>query len=156
MKIMFDTNIILDLLLVRTPFVNQARSLFSALETGQLQGVISATTLTTIFYLASKVLGPAGARKTVSHLLQLFEIAAVNRSVLDQALNSGFPDFEDAVLYHSGVQAGVHGIVTRDIKDYKKATLPIYTPSELLKSFLQNPVKNLPTQNQTISMKGMS
>ncbi len=151
MKIMFDTNIILDHLLARSSFASQAEALFSAVELGQLQGVISATTITTIFYLTSKVLGQAAARKTVGQLLQLFEVASVNRSVLDQALNNGFSDFEDAVLYQSGIQAGINGIVTRDIKGYKKSTLPIYTPAELLKSFVQSP-----HQPPSLIMKGMT
>ncbi len=134
MKIMFDTNVILDVLLDRAPFASEASLLFAAIETGKLQGFISATTVTTIFYLATKVLGQASAKKAVNQLLQMFEVAAVNRTVLEQAVGSGFSDFEDAVLYQSGFHTGVMGIVTRDVKGFKKAQLPIYTPEELLKS----------------------
>ena len=134
MKIMFDTNVILDVLLDRSPFVAEASLLFAAIETGKLQGFISATTVTTIFYLATKVLGQASAKKAVTQLLQMFEVAAVNRTVLEQAVDSGFSDFEDAALYQSGFHAGVMGIVTRDAKGFKKSQLPIYTPEELLKS----------------------
>lgn len=131
---LFDTNVILDVLLDRSPFVSEAAQLFAAVEMGKLQGMISATTVTTIFYLATKVLGKVLAKKSVSQLLQLFEVASVNRIVLEQAIEADFSDFEDAVLYQSGFQSGVVGIVTRDVKGYKKAKLPIYTPGELLKT----------------------
>ena len=134
MKMLFDTNVILDVLLDRSPFVSEAAQLFAAVEMGKLQGMISATTVTTIFYLATKVLGKVLAKKSVSQLLQLFEVASVNRIVLEQAIEADFSDFEDAVLYQSGFQSGVVGIVTRDVKGYKKAKLPIYTPGELLKT----------------------
>ncbi len=151
-KIMFDTNVILDVLLAREPFVAAASELFIALETGQLQGLIAATTVTTIFYLATKVLGASSAKNSISRLLQLFEVAPINRVVLEQAVNTSFSDFEDAILYQSAVQAGAHGLVTRDIQGFKKAELPIYTPMELLKSFLPQ-VSGI---TEPVPMKGMN
>ena len=133
MKILFDTNVILDFLLDRAPFSEEASQLFASIEMGQLQGAIAATTVTTLFYLASKVLGQKDAKKSIHTLLTLFEVAPINRAVLEQAMNSSFSDFEDAVLYQAGYYADVDGVVTRDAKGYKKASLPIYTPTELLR-----------------------
>ncbi len=124
----------LDFLLDRSPLSTEAIPFFNAIETGRLQGVISATTVTTIFYLANKILGQASAKKAISQLLQLFEVAAVNRTILENAVSANFSVFENAVLYQTAAQAGVLGIVTRDPKGFKKATLPIYAPAELLKS----------------------
>ena len=124
----------LDVLLDRSPLSTEAIPFFNAIETGRLQGVISATTVTTIFYLANKILGQASAKKAISQLLQLFEVAAVNRTILENAVSANFSVFENAVLYQTAAQAGVLGIVTRDPKGFKKATLPIYAPAELLKS----------------------
>lgn len=68
----------------------------------------------------------------ISILLKLFEIAPVNRLVLEEALNINFHEFEDAVLYQSAIHCGAEGIVTRDIKGFKNADFPIYTPKEML------------------------
>jgi predicted nucleic acid-binding protein len=135
MKLLFDTNVILDVLLNREPFANEAIQLFCAVEEAVLQGVLAATTVTTIFYLSTKVLGQVAAKKAISSLLSLFEVAAINRIVLEDALSLSFTDFEDAVIYQAACHANAHGIVTRNIKDYKKSKLPIYSPSELI-SFL--------------------
>ena len=77
--------------------------------------------------------GVEDAKKSIHTLLTLFEVAPINRAVLEQAMNSSFSDFEDAVLYQAGYYADVDGVVTRDAKGYKKASLPIYTPTELLR-----------------------
>lgn len=132
MKLLFDTNVILDVLLNREPFVNEATQLFCAVEEGMLQGVLAATTVTTIFYLSTKALGQVAAKKAINSLLSLFEIAAINRIVLEDALTLEFTDFEDAVIYQAAYHANAHGIVTRNTKDYKKSKLPVYNPAELI------------------------
>lgn len=131
MKILFDTNIILDVLLDREPFSDPAAKLMSKVEKKELGGFLGATTVTTLYYLAAKAAGKKKAGREISKLLTLFQIASVNRAVLNEAIQSGFGDFEDAVLHASARQAGVQGIVTRNPKDFKKATLPIYSPQEL-------------------------
>ncbi len=132
MKILFDTNVVLDVLLDRQPFADNAATLFSAVETGQITGCLCATTLTTIHYLASKAVGAKQATQAIATLLGLFEVAPVTRAVLDDALGAGFTDFEDAVLYHAARHAGSDGIVTRNQADFVKAALPLYTPAELV------------------------
>jgi predicted nucleic acid-binding protein len=130
-KILFDTNVILDVLLDREPFSNIAFKLMSMVELKKIEGYLSATTITTIFYLASKLVGKIKAGAEVNKLLTLFEIAPINKLVLKQALNLRFTDFEDAVLYEAAKQSDLHGIVTRNIKDFKKATISVYSPEEL-------------------------
>jgi len=132
-KILFDTNVVLDVMLDREPFSELATKLFSKVEKKELKGFLGATTITTIYYLASKVAGKKKADQEISKLLSLFQIAPVNKSVLDEAIKSRFSDFEDSVLHEAAKQIGVHGIVTRNPKDFKKATLSIYSPEELYK-----------------------
>ena len=73
MRVLFDTNVILDLLLERQPHVEAAAALVARVERGQLKGCLCATTVTTIFYLASKVVGAEAAREQLKLLLGLFE-----------------------------------------------------------------------------------
>jgi predicted nucleic acid-binding protein len=133
MKVLFDTNVVLDVLLNREPYAEVAIALFSAVEAQKIQGFLCATTITTVDYLATKVIGRVSAKVAVAGLLELFAIAEVNQATLQAALSSDFADFEDAVLYYAGSYAGVDGFVTRNGKDFKLAAHPIYTPPELLK-----------------------
>lgn len=131
MKVLFDTNVVLDLLLDREPHAEWAASLISRVERGELIGYLGATTITTVFYLATKVTGAKAAREQIEKLLGLFEVAPVHRGVLEAALTAGFSDFEDAVLYEAGRCAGAQCIVTRNVKDFARAVVPVYLPVEL-------------------------
>jgi predicted nucleic acid-binding protein len=132
LRILFDTNVILDVLLDREPFSSTAAKLFSKVETGEITGYVCATTITTLHYISSKVIGADSAIEEINKLLMLFEVAPVNRAVLDAALTSGFKDFEDAVVHESGVYKETQGIVTRDFDGFKKSKINVYSPEELL------------------------
>ena len=131
MKILFDTNIILDVLLNRDSFVDLSANLVSSVENKAIEGYLCATTITTLDYLISKSRNRETARIEIQKLLALFQIADVNSTVLSMSINSSFTDFEDAVQYFSGKCNKVNGLVTRNTKNYKQAKLPIYTPDEL-------------------------
>lgn len=133
MNVLFDTNVVLDVLLERQPFFQPAQTLFSWVEEGILTGFLGATTLTTVFYLTDKVVGNKNAHLAVSKLLALFSIAPVNRPVLENALASTFSDFEDAVLYQAAVHTGVQAIITRDSEGFKNSKIAVYTPDEFVK-----------------------
>lgn len=129
---MFDTNVVLDLLLNREPFVSDAKILISKVEQGELTGLLCATTITTIHYLLLKANGKEKSSDIIESLLKLFEIAPVTRVVLEDALQSNDKDYEDAVLYKSAYHASTSMIVTRDRKGFSKAELPVLNPQELL------------------------
>jgi predicted nucleic acid-binding protein len=132
LRILFDTNVILDVLLRRRPHAPVAIRLLDAVAQQRLEGLLGATTVTTIHYLAGKAVGRREAARHVGTLLALFEVAAVTRAVLEGALALKFPDFEDAVLHEAGRQAGAEGVVTRDPEGFAPAQLSVYTPEELL------------------------
>ena len=132
MKVLFDTNIILDVLLNREEFVELSASLVSMSEKKEIQGYLCATTMTTIDYLVAKEYDRKKANTEIQKLLNIHSISEVNRQVLDLAINSQFKDFEDAVQYYSGKCVGVDCLVTRNLKDYKGTQLAVYSPSELL------------------------
>lgn len=132
MNILFDTNVLLDVLLDREPFAIDAAFLMTKVEQSEIGGYLCATTVTTIHYLIAKALGAKEATRHIQSLLSLFIVAPVNRAVLEQALAASFTDFEDAVLHAAACHAGVQSIVTRNIRDFSKATLPVFTPAELI------------------------
>lgn len=132
MNVLFDTNVILDVLLEREPFVDTASKLFALVDNGRIKGSICATTVTTIFYITAKDFGSRRARDQVHGLLGLFEIAPVDRDVLDGALDVDFPDYEDAVLHEAARAVGATAIVTRDRRDFVNSAIPTLDPQELL------------------------
>ena len=132
MKILLDTNIVLDLLLAREPFHQDALKIFNKIEKKELEGYLCATTITTIHYLISKHTGKNRSEQAINLLLELFNIAPVTKTVLEEAVITGYSDYEDAVLCKAGQLAGVEAIVTRNEKDFKNAQLDIYSPTAFL------------------------
>ena len=131
MNVLFDTHIILDVLQNRQPHAQAATQLVARVERKQIGGYVCATTITTIFYLASKAIGADTAKKQIKLMLELFDVAQVDKSVLLAAIQADFGDFEDAVLYKAAQYANIDCIVTRNIKDFKQSKLPVYLPAEL-------------------------
>lgn len=132
MRILFDTNIILDLFLDREPFSQDAQILISKVERGEVIGVLCATTVTTIHYILSRSLGKEKSTETIKTLLKLFEVASVTRTVLEDALEVNDRDYEDSVLYKSAYHSGAGSIVTRDRSGFEKSDIPVMNPRELL------------------------
>jgi len=131
LRILFDTNIILDVLLNRKKFVEISSNLVGMVESKKIEGYLCATTIATLDYLIVKAVNRKQANIEIKKLLTIFNIAEVNSIVLELSVNSAFGDFEDAVQYYSGECCKVEGLVTRNTKDYKNTNLPIYTPDEL-------------------------
>ena len=132
MKVLFDTNIILDVLLDRNPFSEEASYLLSKVERTEINGFVCATTVTTLHYLLSKYLNKKKAIESIHSIMALFEVASVNRLVIETALKSKFIDFEDSVLHEAARHAGAMYIITRNIRDFKTSTIPVFTPFEFL------------------------
>ena len=130
-----DTNVVLDVLLEREPFVQAAVNVFCLAEQSRIDAFLCATTITTIDYLLIHSLPVSKARDAVQKLITLFEIATVNRPVIERALGSKIHDFEDAVLDEAGQMAGVDSIITRDTKDFAGSALKVFEPLEFLAQF---------------------
>ena len=132
MRVLVDTNIVLDVLLDRKPFSKNAARIFAFVEESKIEGFLCATTITTIDYLLGQSLPQKKANDALQRLLDLFEVAPINRPVLEQALRSGISDFEDAVLEQAAQLVAADTITTRNIKDFKKSTVKVLDPAELI------------------------
>lgn len=132
MTVLIDTNVVLDVLLGRPPFAAQSARVFDLADAARIRGLLGATTVTTVFYLAAKARGRPTARELTRDLLSLFGVAEVDDAVLRSALDLPSPDYEDAVLHEAGVRAGAHAIVTRDAAGFAGLALPSFTPDEFL------------------------
>jgi predicted nucleic acid-binding protein len=130
--VLFDTNVVLDLLLDREPFSPDAARCFSMVEAGEIEGWLCASTLTTLHYLIRKSAGAKNALATISTLMSLFEVAPVNKAVLESALSLPFKDFEDAVLHEAARYSNVDVIITRNTADFKNSSIRVQLPASLL------------------------
>ncbi len=133
MKVLVDTNIVLDFLLQREPFLKDAELLFAAIDVEQIVGYVTATTLTDIFYIARKHTSSiVQARQAIGETLTVMEVCSVDRAILESALNSGFDDFEDAVQIFSAVAQNLDVILTRDRQGFTNSPIPVLSIQELL------------------------
>ena len=130
-KIFLDTNIVIDYLSKRVPFGEEAFRIFS-LSPRYYQLCISALSFTTVFYVLRKHHEHGLLLDMLISLQQLVEVLPTDDDVITLALKSDFLDFEDAVQYYTAVAGNASIIVTRNPKDFGKAAIPIYTPTEFL------------------------
>lgn len=138
MRVLIDTNIVLDFLLQREPFFQDAELLFQAIDEGEVIGYITATTLTDIFYISRRhTRSLEQARQAVSETLTAMAICPVDRAVLELALDSRLNDFEDAVQIFSAVTQGLEAIVTRDSQGFSSSPMPVLSIQELLQQLRQ-------------------
>lgn len=134
MKVLVDTNIVLDFLLRREPFLQDARLLFQAIATGQIIGYVTATTVTDIFYIAQRqTRSIEQARQAVSETLTAMTICPVNRTVLEQAFSMNLADFEDAVQIACAMNQGLEVIATRDQQGFLHSPISVVTIVDLLR-----------------------
>lgn len=131
-RVLFDTNVVLDVMLARMPHASDSSRALSQVEQKRVTGLLGATTVTTLFYLMEREVGAARALSHLATLLDVFEVAPVDGRVLGEALSLAFSDYEDAVLHAAAVAAGCNGIVTRDGAGFAQSSLTVFTPTELL------------------------
>jgi predicted nucleic acid-binding protein len=132
-KVLIDTNIALDFLLQREPFLQDADRLFQAIDDEEVVGYVTATTVTDIFYISRRhTRSVEQARQAVSEILTTTSICPVDRAVLKSAFNSGLHDFEDAVQIFSAFAQGLEAIVTRDAQGFLSSPIPVLSVQELL------------------------
>jgi predicted nucleic acid-binding protein len=132
MRVLFDTNIILDLFLDRSPFADRAAELWQANTDGRLEGFVSVITPINLFYIARRLRDRSLAFQAVRELLAAMSVCYADQAILKNALALPFHDYEDAVQHASASGNGLDAIVTRNVKDFAGATLPVFSPTELL------------------------
>ncbi len=133
MRVLIDINIVLDYLLERDPFLQDAEALFDAIDAEKVIGHVTATTLTDIFYIARRQTRSTElARQAISNILAAMVICPVNRAILEDAFTSGLPDFEDAIQICCATSQSLDAILTRDIQGFTSSAIPVLSVRQLL------------------------
>jgi predicted nucleic acid-binding protein len=132
MKIFVDTNLLLDVLAKREPFYTAAARVWTLAETGACEALVSAISFNNVFYIVRKARDTAAARRALVLLRDVFASVAPDQRILNQAIDSDIPDFEDAVQFYSALHANADYLLTRNIGDFPAGVLPILAPDEFL------------------------
>ena len=132
MKVLVDTNVILDLWLARESFWRDSAKLIVKIEKKEISGVICPTTITTLHYLGKKVLGEERARKLIRSLLEIAKVGNVSKAAFRNALESQIIDFEDAVIESVAITEKVDYIASRNLKDFKKSRVNAKEPADFI------------------------
>ena len=133
-KVFVDTDIILDVLSKRDPFYKFAAHLFSKADKRELEIGVSSLSFSNLNYLLSKKYGVIETRKILLRFKALVSVMTVDDKIIELALGSDFKDFEDAIQYYCAIENGYKILLTRNLKDYKKANIPIMTAESFVKN----------------------
>ena len=132
MKILLDTNIIVDVALERQPYFADSDRVLSLVEQKQLEGYISASTFSDLYYIIRKDKGRNSTLVFLRRIATFCQIATVDRAAITMALTVNFSDFEDAIQYSTAVLNQLDAIITRNPADFPVVSPRILTPTQLI------------------------
>jgi predicted nucleic acid-binding protein len=136
-KLFFDNDVILDISIQRDELlkndVDEAIKLINLVEADEYKRYTSTVIFTNTYYIQKKLKDHNTSINFLKKLRLILTVLNVDDKIIQKALESGFNDFEDAVQYFTAVENKMDYIITRNIEDYKKSTIRVYTPSQYLK-----------------------
>jgi predicted nucleic acid-binding protein len=139
LKVLLDTNIIIDVALDRDPFFTDSERVVRLAELNQIKGYISATTFGDMYYVVRKTKGKDWTLQFLQRMTTICQVATVDLSIIARALNANFRDFEDAIQYSAAIGNQLEAIVTRNSQDFPMGNIQIFTPTELIQQFPVSP-----------------
>ena len=133
MKVLVDTNVILDVLLKQEPFYKDSFVIFQLADSKNIKGVLAAVSMTNVFFLLRKT------KKDITYVYQimdkltsLFTVAPIIESTVSTALSLRWKDFEDAIQYVTAKENNVDYIITRNEVDFKNSDIPCMSPADFI------------------------
>ena len=139
MKVLIDTYVIVDVALEREPFYAESDRILTFVEEGQIQGYVSASTFSDLYYIIRRDKGRDWTLEFLRQLATFCQVATVDNSVISIALTCNFKDFEDAIQYSTAVINLIDAIVTRNPRDFPVNTPRIVTPNQLIQELTDSP-----------------
>ena len=135
MKALIDTNIIIDYLDDRAPYADNAEIILDLCEKGKLTGVLTASSVTDIYYIMRKIAGREKTLASLKLLFAVFDVAEVGKSDLLRAMELTITDFEDALMAVCAKRVKADCIITRNVRDYTGSPVPAMLPEDFIKKF---------------------
>ncbi|NND06630.1 MAG: PIN domain-containing protein [Saprospiraceae bacterium] len=132
-RVLIDTNVILDLLSKREPYYIASQKIFSLADKKMLNLEISSLSLVIVHYVLNDRMKMKDARSVLVRFKVLVDTYELNDKIIELALNdTDFRDFEDGIQYYTALEAQCDLIVTRNLKDFKRSSIPVFSPKEYL------------------------
>jgi len=138
-SIFVDTDVCIDLLSGRKPFNKSAEILFSLADTSKIEISVSSLSFANIDYVLLSQYSSKHSRQIIAKFKTLVEVLPVNSKTIDLAIASDFKDFEDAIQYSCALEHNLSTIITRNLRDFKKAALKVLTPEAFLTNYKPAP-----------------
>lgn len=132
MRVLLDTDVLLDSLMQRTPWHQESDEILRRASVGEVHLAVVTLTLANLFYVGRRTVGTERARAEVRRIAMTFEVLAVDRQTILDADSLTGADFEDNIQIVGSQAAGLDAIVTRNTKDFTASAIPVWTPTELL------------------------
>lgn len=134
-KLLIDTNIVIDLLSRRQHFYEAAAVLFSLADKKQIELSMSSLTIANTSYVLLRQMDSVKAKSVLRKLKLIVNVLPLDDKIIGLALNDeSFSDFEDALQYFTAIENGQDFIITRNLKDFKNAKLPVMTPDQFIET----------------------
>lgn len=134
-KLFIDSDVVIDFFTDREPFANPASEIFELNEQGILELYVSAVSINNIYYIVRKYLDHKKAIQVIEELIEMVQLAGTTKLEIIQALKNSFKDFEDSIQYSTALTIdGIEAIITRNVRDYEKSEIAVFTPENFLKS----------------------
>ncbi len=137
MGVLFDTNAILDYILVREPQYKNVLNLIDLSQQRRIKTYVTFHSLSIIWYFMRKNFSPIERRKFLLKVASVFiVVSATQDAVVEAILNENFPDFEDCLQEKCALNVNADYIVTNNIKDFAASKVPAVTPAEMVEIIL--------------------
>jgi len=134
-RLFIDSDVLLDLMLNREPYFGYTQLLIIERHKRKLDLNTSALIIANIHYIISKKIGAKAATESIRNLVKLINVLPFETDIISLVLNSDFIDFEDGIQHFIANRYNCEAIITRNVKDYKPSTLPVYTTEQYLNNF---------------------
>lgn len=131
MRILIDTDVLLDLALERAPYAESAVKVLKAVGDGRITGMVAWHSVSNLYYILSSFGDRRKSLRFIRDLSAIVDVAPTDSGTLDLALTLDFADFEDAMQCAVAVSGGAEAIVTRNVRDFRKSPLPVIKPADL-------------------------
>src|SRR3954451_9959600 len=132
MRVLFDTNVLLDVLASRQPHYAASAAAWTLVETKRIEGFVSAISFNNAFYVARRGGNRVGALEAVKLIRAVFQTIPVDEAIIDEAIAAGADDFEDGIQVACARSKAMDAVVTRDQDHFPASPIPVLTPDEML------------------------
>lgn len=132
MRLLIDTNVVLDVLQKREPYWKDSSVIWKLCETEQAEGCVSTLTFANLVYVMRRELEPAQIRDVLDKLRLIFRFADFTAADLEKAVEMGWDDFEDAIQAATAERMMADSIITRNVRDFRNSKVIAFTPSEFI------------------------